>query len=309
VDEQTVVAEPDVTEGRVGPLAAGGLAAVGLVWLAATLATSHASVLGNADAPAVALGAMAFALPNVVAATLLAGGSVGLAVTARLSATAAPLRRLAFGLAAGAVLGGVCAGLVVYAYGGTSSITTLAVTVGAGALLGGAAAALPRAVLAAGLVALVGVLLLGLAAGFVQPGLVGLFGGGRTLDSQVSAGWLAAYTVAIAGGVVSGLLAFRMLRGYGPRAWPWYLLAGGLPGVTLLVTEVLTRTGGATLLDAVRSLSEGDQIAVDFSAFARLRNAMVVLFVGGIAAMVAVGRTLQATPDGDAEATESDDEE
>jgi hypothetical protein len=100
-----------------------------------------------------------------------------------------------------------------------------------------------------------------------------------------------------------------MLRGYGPRAWPWYLLAGALPGVTLLLTEVLTRTGGATLLDGVRSLSEGDQIAVDFSAFSRLRNAMVVMFVGGIAAMVAVGRTLQPASDGEDQTTESDGED
>lgn len=309
MDEQTVVAAPAVAEGRVGSVAAGGLAAVGLVWLAATLTTAHASVLGNADAPAVALGAMAFALPNVVAATLLAGGCVGLAATTRLSAGATTLRRLAVGLGCGAALGGICAALVIYGYGDTTSIATLAATVGAGALFGGAASALPRPVLAAGAGALVGVLLLGLAAGFVQPGLVGLFGGGRTLDSQVSAGWLAAYAIAIAGGVVGGLLAFRMLRGYGPRAWPWYLLAGALPGLTLLLTEVLTRTGGATLLDGVRGLSEGDQITVDFSAFSRLRNAMVVTFVGGIAAMVAVGRTLQPTSEGDDQTTESDDED
>ena len=309
MDRQTIETAEAVTESRVGARAAYALSAVGMVWLAATLVTAHASVLGNSDSPAIALGAMAFALPNVVAATLLAGGGLALAVAGRLAATAPPLRRLVAGLVAGAVLGGICAALVVYGYGDTTSIARLATTIGAGALLGGAGAALPRPVLAAGLLALVGVLLLGVAAGFVQPGLVGLFGAGRTLDSQVSAGWLAAYAVALVGGVAAGLLAFRMLRGYGPRPWPWYLLAGALPGLTLLATEVLTRAGGAALLDGVRSLSEGDQIAVDFSAFARLRNALVVTFVGGIAAMFAVGRTLRPAPDGDEAATDSDSED
>jgi hypothetical protein len=43
----------------------------------------------------------------------------------------------------------------------------------------------------------------------------------------------------------------------------------------------------------VRGLSEGDRLAVDFNGFSRLRNALVVCFAGGIAAMFAVGRTLR----------------
>jgi hypothetical protein len=172
--------------------------------------------------------------------------------------------------------------------------------VGAGALLGGAANALPRPVLAAGLLASLGVLLIGLIGGFAQPGLVGFLDGDGTLDEQVSAGWTAAYLVGIVGGIVAGVAAFWLLRRHGPRAWPWFLLAGALPGAALLVTELLTRTGGAGLLTLVRGLSEGDGYAVEFTAFARLRNAMVVLFIGGLAAMVAVGRTLRPADSTDA---------
>jgi hypothetical protein len=307
VEEQTVRDEsagadagPDGESG-VGGIVAGVLAGLGLIWLAATLVVSHASVVGNAQTPDVALGAAAFALPNLVAAALLAGSATALLATAtplaRFFGGQTPARRLLAGLAGGAVLGGLCGALVVFGYGTYSRVEALALTIGVAALLGGAAAVLPRPVLAASVLACLGVLVLGLVVGFVQPGLVGLFGAGTSLDSQVNAGWLLAYTVAIVGGIVAGLLAFRFLRGHGPRPWPWFLLAGGLPGLLLLLTEALTRIGGAGLLNAVRGLSEGDQFAVDLAEFSRLRNAMVVFFVGGLAAMIAVGRTLGPGPE------------
>ncbi len=291
---QTATEEASPDEPRVGLVTTGVVSAAGLVWLVATVATANASVLGNSNNPDVALGAAAFALPNLVAASLVAGAAAALGATVRTRVDAPPVRRLVPGLAAGAVLGGLCAGLVLFGYGTYAQVAALAATVGVAALLGGATAALPRPVLASSLLATFGVLLLGLVAGFVQPGLVGFFGGGATLASQVNASWSLAYAVAIVGGVTAGLIAFVLLRRHGPRAWPWYLLAGALPGVLLLVTEVLTRIGGASLLDVVRSLSEGDRLMVDFTAFSRLRNAMIVTFVGGLAAMLAVGRTLRA---------------
>lgn len=288
----TGAAGPD--EDRLSRLAVGLLAAAGLIWLAATLVTAHASVVGNSDVPAVALGAAAFALPNLVAAALAAGAACGLAVTRGFARGATPVRRLAVGLATGAGLGGVCAGLVVYGYGTFGQVAALAGTVAAAALLGGAAAALPAPVLGSGLLGTFGVLLLGLVAGLAQPELVGLVGGGATLDSQVTASYLLAYLVGAAGGVLAGLLAYWFLRRYGARAWPWYLLAGAMPGLLLLVAELVCRVGGLSLIEIVRGLSDGDRYAVDLGAFARLRNAMVVTFVGGLAAMVAVGRTVRA---------------
>jgi hypothetical protein len=294
VNADAAATGPAEAEARVGRRAAGVLAAAGLLWLAATLLTAHASVVGNADVTAVALGAAAFALPNLVAAALVAGAALGLAAADRFAQDGAPVRRVVVGLAAGALLGAVCAGLVVYGYGTFGQVAALAGTVAVAALLGGAANALPPPVLASGLLAMLGVLLLGLVAGLVQPGLVGLFGGGTTLDSQVTASYTLAYVVGAAGGVVAGIGAFWFLRRHGSRAWPWYLLAGALPGLLLLVAELVARIGGASLIEIVRGLSDGDRYAVDLGAFARLRNAMVVTFVGGLSAMVAVGRTLRA---------------
>jgi Mg/Co/Ni transporter MgtE (contains CBS domain) len=279
---------------RVDRRAATALAVVGLVWLAATFVTAHASVVGNADVYPVALGAAAFALPNLVAAALVAGATTGLAVASWLAWADRPVRRLLTGLAAGAVLGGVSAGLVAYGYGTGGGVAGLAATVAAAAVLGGVISAGPPPVLAAGLLGTIGTLLLGLVTGLAQPTLVNLFGGSRGLDAQVNATYTVAYLVGVAGGVVAGAASFWLLRRHGPRAWPWYLLTGALPGILLLVAEATTRIGGSGLLDLVRSLSEGDRLTVDIASFARLRNAMIVAFVGGLTAMLAVGRTLRA---------------
>jgi hypothetical protein len=77
------------------------------------------------------------------------------------------------------------------------------------------------------------------------------------------------------------------------RSWPWYLLAGALPGLVLLIGYVVTRIGGAALLQLVSDFSPGDRFVVGYGNNARLSNALVVGFVGGIVAMIAVGRTLR----------------
>jgi predicted membrane protein len=205
------------------------------------------------------------------------------------------------GLIAGAVLGAVSAGLVWYTFGTNAGVTRLAVTVAIASLLGGATAILPRAVHAAALCAMLGTLVLGLLFSRLQTKLMHLFGATDTLSSQANASWVLAYLQAAAAGIMAGLFAFWFLRRYGTRAWPWYLLAGALAGLLLLISELVTRTGGASLIDAVRGFSEGDRLAVDFEAYARLRNAMIVTFIGGIAAMIAVGRTLRAATADDAD--------
>jgi hypothetical protein len=290
------------------------LLGLALVWLAATLISAHASITSNVAEPSVALGATAFALPNVIAATLLAGSSAGLLTAtlamrsprlaahlrASLGATEASTRgRLLLGLVAGALVAAACAGLILAGYGGNASVGRLAATIAAAAVIGAAATALPRPVLAAGVSATVAVLLLGLVVSMMQPRLVDLFGATASPASQINASWTLAYVQAAVGGIVAGALSFRVLRRHGSRAWPWYLLAGAAPGILLLTTELLTRTGGAALLGLVRGLSDGDAIAVDVNNFARLRNAMLVLFVGGLTAMVAVGRTLRASEQDD----------
>jgi hypothetical protein len=286
----------DLDEPRPVALGAGILFVLGLIWLAATMWTAHASIVGNAFDPAVALGSAATALPVVIAASLLAGATAGLLATGRFAADpSSAVRRLLVGLAAGAILGVVSAGVILFGYGVHPSIALLAATVGAGAALGGAAAATPRPVFAAGIVGTFTVFALGLIFTVLQPWLTKLFGAGETIPSQAAAGRTFGYVQSAVSGLVAGLVVFWFLRRHGSRAWPWYLLAGALPGLLLLLTEALTQTGGASLLSIVKGLSEGDRAAVDFLDLSRLRNAFVVLFASGLTSMIAVGRTMRST--------------
>jgi hypothetical protein len=273
-------------------LGSGILLALGLLWLAVTMWTAHASIVGNAADAAVALGSAAGALPSVIAASILAGATVGLAAATWLGARGGIVHRLLLGLCGGTVCGLLAAGAILFGYGANSSIAVLAVTVGIGSLLGGAVAALPRPVLAAGVVATLAVFLAGVLFNVAQPQLTALFGAGDTPASQATASTLFAYTQSIVSGLLAGLIGYWYLRRRDERPWPWYLLAGAIPGLLLLLTELLTRVGGASLLRIVSEFSAWDRALVEFTDFARLRNALLVLFVGGIAAMIAVGRTL-----------------
>ncbi len=73
---------------------------------------------------------------------------------------------------------------------------------------------------------------------------------------------------------------------------PGYLCAGALPGVLLLVAEAITRIGGKQVFAAVAGLSEGDKVLLDYWKNSRLNQALVVLFVGAIVALVCFGRSL-----------------
>ena len=288
------VSEIELESGPAG-VGAGILFVLGLIWLAATMWTAHAAITSSADA-SVALAAAAAALPGVIAASLLAGATAGLLATGRFAADpSSALRRLVVGLGAGAVLGAVCAGVILFGYGMNASIAMLAITVGAGSALGGAAAATPRPVFAASIVGTFCLFLLGVVFNVFEPRLIDLFGAGETVASKAAATTTFAYVQSAVGGIAAGLVAFWFLRRHGSRAWPWYLLAGALPGLLLLLSAVLTRTGGASLLGIVRSFSEADRLARDFIDFSQLRNALVVIFVGGLASMIAVGRTMRSS--------------
>src|SRR5690606_21637331 len=95
-------------------------------------------------------------------------------------------------------------------------------------------------------------------------------------------------------GLVAGTVAFVGLRPTGAQlGWPLYLLGGAGPGLALLLAEAVTRLGGAPLLNFVRNLSPADEAVMAYGDAARVRNAMIIGFVGGILAMVLYGRTLQ----------------
>jgi hypothetical protein len=285
------VAEPADSAPPAG-LGSGVLLALGLLWLAITMWTAHASILGNSGDAAVALGSAAGALPGVIAASLLAGGTAGLAAAGRFARSGGVVLRLLIGLAAGGVCGLLAAGAILYGYGANSSIAVLAITVGAAAALGGAAAGLPSPVFAAGIVATLVVFVAGVFFNLIQPRLTNLLDLGNTLQSQASASEVFAYTQSAVSGLLAGLAGYWYLRRRDERPWPWYLLAGALPGLLMLATEALTHLGGSSLFGIVKGFSVWDRAMVEFTDFARFRNALVVLFVGGLAAMVAVGRTL-----------------
>jgi len=303
--EETSTDHRDVAAPPAG-LGSGVLLALGLLWLAITMWTAHASILGNSGDPAVALGSAAGALPGVIAASLLAGGTAGLALIGRFGRSGGTVRRLLVGLAAGSVCGLVAAGAILYGYGANSSIAVLAVTVGIAGAVGGASAALPSPVFAAGIVATLVVFLAGVLFNLVQPQLTNLFDTGNTLQSQASASEVFAYTQSAVSGLLAGIAGYWYLRRRDERPWPWYLLAGALPGLLLLATEALTHLGGSSLFGIVKGFSAWDRAMVEFTDFARFRNALVVLFVGGLTAMIAVGRTLSRPSSDEASSDEVD---
>jgi hypothetical protein len=147
-------------------------------------------------------------------------------------------------------------------------------------------------VLAAGLAGTSWVFFAGVVLGALQPQLNRLFSGASAdVAAQASASTGIAYLQSAIAGVLAGIMAYRSLRKE-PRPWPWFLAAGALPGLLLLVAEGLTRVGGGSLQNIVKGFSPFDQAVVEFTDFARFRHGLVVLFVGGIVAMIAVGRTM-----------------
>jgi iron complex transport system permease protein len=90
----------------------------------------------------------------------------------------------------------------------------------------------------------------------------------------------------------------RARREGASMAWPFYALAGAGPGLLLVITEGLTRTTGARVLDLAGKVSELELTVQRILGGARLNSALIILFAGAITAVIAVGRTLKpATAD------------
>ena len=285
--------------GRPGPGPSWLLATLALAWLAAMLWVAHASI--SADVGAVALATAASSLPPVVSAGLVAGAAVGL-LAATLLTHARPRVaeragiRPGVALAAGAVAGLLAGGAFVLGSGSdparmaVAGTLAAAVTVGS-AIAGARASRVVAAIVTAGLAVFATGFLLSL---FKQP-LLDLYGAGADAASQESAAGYFAATAAIASGMVAGLTAYRVLGGArrDPAVrWPAYLVAGAGSGVLLLIAELLLRTGGAELLRLVREISDFDRTAQTWADGSRVNNALVVLFVGAIVALFALGRGL-----------------
>jgi hypothetical protein len=288
-----------------GPPAFGAsvLAVIALAWLAAMMWSSHAEITSGEGTLAITSAAMS--LPTVISAGLVAGAAVSLAVGHLLRRLRAPLR---FGASVGTGLAaGVIAALVVISsYGGGEASTVLAGTLAAAITAGGALAAVrARAVVGAIVTAGLVVFAVEQVLDNFQPNLMSLYGSEDDPSSRLSASGWSALTIAVCTGLAAGLVAFFYLRRAARRAgdaavapkWPAYAIAGAGPGQLLVAAEFIIRTLGADVLALAGSVSEADATAQRMMDSSRVNNALVVLFVGAIVAIIAFGRTLPRRTD------------
>jgi hypothetical protein len=278
------------------------LTGLSVAWLAATLWSAHATITGSGGDDLLALNRAALALPSVITASLVAGVAIGLVaieLLGRRGRALSQLVRLAVGLGSGVVTGLVIMALILTSYGTGSSLVVLATGVAAASAIGGAVSAIRvDAIVGAAVAGTLAWFLLGLVQGALNDQLLGLFGAGDSAASRVHATSRLLLTVALSGGILAGLVAYRYLR---PRAdgwrWPAYLAAGAGPGLLLVLANLVTLVGGARLRALAAASSEADGTALHYIGTAGLNTALVVLFIGAITAMIAFGRTLKG-PDG-----------
>lgn len=269
------------------------LAIAGLLWMAGLLWSARATITGGQDVY-MEVTSTAYALPGAISASLVAGAAVSLAVLHfRKRALSATIR---FAIATGA-------GLIVGLLGALSMLTintegwvyaVVAGSVAAAATIGGALGGVrPASVVAATCWAAIAVFLVGAGLTFVQDVLFGMFGAGDSPASRVGAANYYSLTQSVLSGLVAGVLVFFLLRRSGLR-WPFFVAAGAGPGVLLIVAEVLTRTAGARVLELAGKVSELETSVQRLLSETRLNSALIVLFVGAITAIIAVGRTLSS---------------
>jgi F0F1-type ATP synthase assembly protein I len=303
--------EPEAAEAAdeppVSTPAAGTIAVLALAWLLAMLSSARRAIGDPTDANPLAVTRAALELPQVISASLIAGIAVGL-VTGNLLARfarAAPTRpvpRLAVGAGAGVLTGLLVATPILLEYGRLPSILVLSGAVATAAALGGLLAGVRhRTVIAAGACGALGGFVVGLVERAFQPNLRQLFGAGDSPESVVAATGWAALTASIAAGVVAGVLGYLYLRRSGPARlrWPAYLAAGAMPGLLVLLAELVTRLGGARLFQLVSAASADDQRVLAYFHEARLNRALIVVFVGALVAIFLLGRTLRPANDED----------
>jgi iron complex transport system permease protein len=282
------------------------LAFAGVLWMAAMLWSARATITGRTDAEMEVTSA-AYALPGAVSASLVAGAAVALAVLAvagRGGRTLGATLRFAIATGAGLVLGLLGAVSIITINTDGWVYAVIGGTVAAAATIGGALAGFrePR-VVAAACWAAIAVFAVGFVLNYLQSPLLNLFGSGSSSASQANAANWSSFTQALLSGLAAGLVAYRSLRRARRRGdrtdvgWPLYALAGAGPGLLLVLAEGLARTAGARVLDLAGKVSELELTVQRMLSGSRLNSALIVLFVGAITAIIAVGRTMTPAPD------------
>jgi len=284
-----------------------GLAVAGLLWMAGTLWSARATITGRADAETEVV-STAYALPGAVSASLVAGLALALAVLTLVSRggrAQGATTRFAISIGTGLALGALGAVSIVTINTEGWVYAVVGGTIAAAATIGGALAGLraPR-VLTAICWASIAVFLVGFVLNIVQSPLLDLFGSGSTSASQTTAASWFSFTQSVLSGLAAGLVPFFLLRRASRRTgeilgWPLYALAGAGPGLLLLLTEGLARTAGARVLDLAGRVSELETTVQQMLGGSRLNNALIVLFVGAVSAIIAIGRTLGPAADDD----------
>jgi iron complex transport system permease protein len=280
------------------------LAVAGLLWMAGLLWSARATITGRDDA-AMEVTSTAYALPGAITASLVGGAAVALAVLALAGRGRTLNSTLRFAIATGT-------GLVLGVLGAVTMITinrdgwvyaVVGGTVAAAATIGGALAGFrAHRVLAAVCWASIAVFAVGVVLNFVP--WLELFGSGSSTSSQFSAAAWFSLTQRVLGGLAAGLVSFWSLRRAGRRAaedvrWPWYALAGAGPGLLLVISEGLARTAGARVLELAGKVSELETTVQQMLSGSRLNSALIVLFIGAISAIIAIGRTMGPARDDD----------
>jgi hypothetical protein len=277
------------------------LAAAGLLWMAGLLWSARATITGGADAE-MEVTSTAYALPGATSASLVAGAAVALAALAAVGRFRTPGTTLRFAIATGAGLVlGLLGALVIVTINTDGWIyAVVGGTIAAAATIGGALAGVrsPR-VLSAICWAAIAVFVVGFVLNYLP--VLDIFGRGgaasATAAAQLaSAGWFS-LVQAVVSGLAAGLVAYRSLR-RASRAfsWPLYALAGAGPGLLLVLAEVLARTAGARVLELAGKVSALELTVQQTLSTSRLDSALIVLFVGAVTAIIAIGRTIKPDP-------------
>jgi hypothetical protein len=287
------------------PSTTGWLAFSALAWLVVALLFYRTAFTGGAGDYSVVLAAVL--LPLVVQASLVAGAAVGLWSTLALGrrtpwAGHGP-GRWAVGTAAGLLTGTLASGAILLAYGMSArAVGVVAIAVGLAGALGGALGAIrPARILAAGLSAALAVLVFLNVMALFSGSLLDVFGSDDTAAGRYAANGLLAGTIAFVAGLIAGLIAYwrvrrAVARSGEPAKWPIFLAAGAAAGLLLIVAEFCARVGVSQLLPLATGDIAADTEILSFIAASRLNTGLVVLFIGGITAMIAFGRTLPKSP-------------
>ncbi len=284
------------------------LAGAALVWMAAMLWAARATITGRTDAE-MEVTSTAYALPGAISAALVAGAAAALTAVGLIAArrSLGSTARFLVAIGAGLVIG-LLGALVIFTINTEGWVyAVVAGTVAAAATIGGALGGFrqPRVVAsvcwAAIAVFLIGALLN--LKGVQSPLLDALTSGDGPAARASAASWFT-FGQSLISGIAAGLITYGVLRRArrdGENvAWPLYALAGAGPGLLLVVTEGLTRTTGARVLDLAGKVSELELTVQRILGGARLNSALIILFAGAITAVIAVGRTMKpATDDAD----------